>query len=104
PFRLFDGLMTADWLPATVKRDFCRGLLGCQTEEQQLRARSAEIRAYFQSGSYESAHLPRMALEVSLIGLRLMLPGLQRHAVHTLVELGEPAHEVIEEFLLRAKN
>lgn len=102
PFRLFDRLMTADWLPAAVKRDFCRGLLGCQPEGGQLQSRSAEIRVYFQSDSYEPAHLPRMALEVASIGLRLLLPGLQRHAVRTLVEeLGEPAHEVIEEFLVR---
>jgi hypothetical protein len=43
-----------------------------------------------------------MELEVASIGLHLMLPGLQRHAVRALAEvLGEPAREVIKEFLLR---
>lgn len=105
PFHLFHGLMSADWLPVEVKRDFCRGLLGCQPEGKQLQARSAATWAYFQSERYEPAHQPRMVLEVGSIGLRLMLPGLQRHAVRALVDaVGEPAPEVIKEFLLRPER
>lgn len=105
PFHLFHGLMSADWLPLEVKREFCRGLLGCQPQEQRLQARSGQVRAYFQSKNYQPAHQPRMELEVGSIGLRLMLPGLQRHAVRALVDaVREPAQEVIKEFLLRPER
>ena len=41
PFRLFDGLMAADWITTDLKREFCRGLLGCSPESQKLHERRA---------------------------------------------------------------
>ncbi len=101
PFRLFHSLMSADWLVTEVKREFCRGLLGCSPQAERFRQRDAALREMLESTEDWWGRLPLLALEVARYGPQRMLPGLQRHAVLALVEhVGEPAREVIDEFLL----
>jgi hypothetical protein len=103
PFRLFDGLMSADWIPREVKREFCRGLLGCSPEEDRLREQSAAINDLIEADSAQMDHIPRM--ELAHIELRRKMPGLRRHAVLALVEgVGESALNAIREFLLRCAS
>ena len=105
PFRLFHALMAADWLSVEVKREFCRGLLGCSPQAERLQERDVALRTMLESGEDWWGRFPLLWLEVARYGLRLMLPGLRRHAVLALVEhVGEPAREVIEEFLLRSEK
>ncbi|MCY2987438.1 MAG: hypothetical protein NTY19_06175, partial [Planctomycetota bacterium] len=102
PFRLFDALMAADWLSREVKGEFCRGLLGCSPAADRLQERDTALRRLLESGEDWWGQFPLLWLEVARHGLRLMVSGLRRHAVVALVEhVGEPAREVIAEFLLR---
>lgn len=102
PFRLFDALMAADWLSREVKGEFCRGLLGCSPEADRLQERDTALRRLLESDEDWWGQFPLLWLEVARYGLRLMVSGLRRHAVVALVEhVGEPAREVIVEFLLR---
>jgi hypothetical protein len=102
PFRLFDALMAADWLSREVKGEFCRGLLGCSPEADRLQERDTALRRLLESDEDWWGQFPLLWLEVARYGLRLMVSGLRRHAVVALVEhVGEPAPEVIAEFLLR---
>ena len=50
PFRLFDGLMAADWAPGSVKREFCRGLLACPSEAQRLEERTEALHTSIHAG------------------------------------------------------
>jgi hypothetical protein len=105
PYRLFHALMKADWLSAGLKREFCRGLLGCSPYYERLRERSANLIASVRSDPDRFDEFPQMWLEVAQIGLDIRVPGLRRHAVLALVDaLGEPPLEVIYEFLLRREG
>jgi hypothetical protein len=105
PYRLFQALLKANWLPATVKRELCRGLLGCSPYYERLRERNANLIASIRSDPDRLIEIPRILLEVTQIGLDIRLPGLRRHAVVGLVDaVGEPPLEVIDEFLLRRKG
>jgi hypothetical protein len=102
PFRLFHALMAADWLSVEVKREFCRGLLGCSPQAERLQERDAALQKMLESGEDWWGRFPLLWLEVARYGPRVMLSGLRRHAVLSLVEhIGEQAVEVIGEFLLR---
>jgi len=102
PFRLFDALLKADWIPRDVKQEFCRGLLACRAEAERLENQRETLRACRDVDDEEFFQIPRMYRELGDLELRGQLPGLQRHAVRALVEeIGEPAPDVIREFLLR---
>jgi hypothetical protein len=102
PFRLFDALLKADWIPRDVKQEFCRGLLACQAQEERLQKQRETLRACFEVDDDQFFQMPRMYRELGDLDLRGRWPGLQRHAVRALVEeIGEPAPDVIREFLLR---
>jgi hypothetical protein len=105
PYRLFHALMKAAWLPTGLKREFCRGLLGCSPYYERLREWSANLIASIRSDPDRFFEFPRIWLEVAQIGLDIRVPGLRRHAVTALVDaVGEPPLEVIHEFLLRRKG
>jgi hypothetical protein len=94
--------MAAGWLSREVKGEFCRGLLGCSPQADRLRERDTALRTRLESGDDWWGQFPLLWREVARYGLRLMVSGLRRHAVLALVEhIGEPAREVIAEFLLR---
>jgi hypothetical protein len=102
PFRLFEKVMAADWLTIGLKREFCRGLLGCDPESEHLLRRFKAVRASFQAGDDLAFKIPRAWLDLSWTGIGGTLPTLKRHAVFALVEnVGEPLPEVIHEFFLR---
>jgi hypothetical protein len=102
PFRLFDALMKADWIPRDVKQEFCRGLLACLAQAERLQKQRETLRACFEADEEPFFRIPRMYRELGDLEVRRLLPGLQRHAVRALVEeIGEPAPDVIREFLLR---
>jgi hypothetical protein len=102
PFRLFDGLMAADWIPKGVKRQFCRGLLACPLEAQELKERAGALHASIHADPEGVLRYPMMWLELMGLELRRWLPGLQRHAVRALAEdVGEPLRDVLAEFFLR---
>ena len=102
PFRLFDALMKADWIPRNVKQEFCRGLLACRAEAERLQKQRETLRACLEADEEPFFQIPRMYRELGDLELRGQLPGLQRHAVRALVEeIGEPVPDVIREFLLR---
>jgi hypothetical protein len=102
PFRLFDALMAAEWLSREVKGEFCRGLLGCSPQADRLQEQDTALCRQLESGEDWWSQVPLLWFEVARFGLRLMVPGLRRHAVVALAEhVGEPAREVIAEFLLR---
>jgi hypothetical protein len=102
PFRLFDALMKADWIPRDVKQEFCRGLLACRAEAERLEKQREALRACLKDNDDQFLQTPRMYRELRDLEMRGLLPGLQRHAVRALVEeIGEPASDVIREFLLR---
>jgi hypothetical protein len=103
PFRLFESLITADWITAAVKREFCRGLLECRPETQRLKDRADAIRKSFPSNLEQIQQIPRVWRDISVQGLECKLPVLKRHAVYALVEnIGEPLPAVIDEFFLRS--
>jgi hypothetical protein len=102
PFRLFDGLMVADWIPGSVKREFCRGLLACPPEAQRLKERAEALHTSIHADPESVLRYPRMWLELIGTDLGRWLPGLQRHAVRALAEdVGEPLRDVLAEFFLR---
>jgi hypothetical protein len=102
PFRLFDALMTADWLPLRVRREFCRGILQCDREMNLLRQWRESLRASFVAEPEQQHLLPRAWADILDSGVGWRLPNLGRHAVYALAEsLGEPAPAVIHEFFLR---
>jgi hypothetical protein len=102
PFRLFNDLMAADWIPREVKREFCRGLLGCPPEAQRLKGRAESLHASIHADPERVLQYPMMWLELIRIDLRRSIPGLQRHAVRALAEVvGEPLRDVLAEFFLR---
>jgi hypothetical protein len=102
PYRLFHSLMTADWLPTEVKREFCRGLLGCSPYDEQFREWSANLIASIRRNPDKLYECPRMWVELAQFGIDIRNPGLRRHAVVALVTaVGEPPLEVIGEFLPR---
>jgi hypothetical protein len=101
-FRLFDGLMSADWLAPDVKREFCRGVLGCTSEVQRIHEQLAAFNAIVASRSEQNVRFPRAANYLGETGIGDYLPTLKRHAVFALVEnVGEPLPEVIAEFFLK---
>ena len=102
PFRLFHALMAAEWLSREVKREFCRGLLGCSPQAERLGERAVALQKMLESGEDWWGKFPLFWMDVAQYGLRAMVAGLQRHAVFALADpVGEPALAVIEEFLLR---
>ena len=102
PFRLFDGLMAADWINTDVKREFCRGLLGCAPEAARLRQRRTALRSAADSDKEVFFRTPRTWFVLSDSGISGRLPTLRRHAVFALVEnLGEPLLDVVDEFFLK---
>ena len=102
PFRLFDGLMAADWIPGEVKREFCRGLLLCPPEAQRLKERAEALHAAIHADPECVLRYPMVWLELIGPDLGRWLPGLQRHAVRALAEdVGEPLRDVLAEFFLR---
>jgi len=102
PFRLFNDLMAAEWIAPAVKREFCRGLLACSPEAERLRERVESLVAAVRADPDRMLQTPITWLDLCRGGLRLMLPGLQRHAVRALAEdVGEPLRDVLAEFFLR---
>jgi hypothetical protein len=102
PFHLFHDLMAADWIVPAVKREFCRGLLACPPEADRLFERGESLVASIRTDADFFVQAPLALLDLCRGGLRLMLPGLQRHAVRALVEhAGEPLRDVLAEFFLR---
>jgi hypothetical protein len=102
PFRLFNDLMATDWIPAGMKREFCRGLLACPPEAQRLKERVEALHASIHADPERVHRYPMMWLELIRLDLRRWLPGLQRHAVRALAEdVGEPLRDVLAEFFLR---
>ena len=95
PFRLFDALRKADWIPRYAKQGFCRGPLACKAEADRLQNQLETLRASFEADEEPFFQIPRMYRELRDLDLRRLLPGLQRHAVRALVEeIGEPAPDV----------
>ena len=102
PFHLFDALMAADWLPNEVKEEFCLGLLGCSSPQERLQERAAAVLQSLKADLKRITLLPTVLLNVASLGLRIRVPGLQRHAVRALVEvLGRSFQDVVQEFFLR---
>jgi hypothetical protein len=102
PFRLFNGLMAADWITTDVKREFCRGLLGCSPEAQQLREHRAVLWSAMKADDEVFFRTPKVWLDLSDSGIGSRIPTLKRHAVFALVEnLGEPLLDVVDEFFLK---
>jgi hypothetical protein len=102
PFRVLNELMAADWLSRELKREFCRGLLGCSPEAPRLRERGEALDASIKADLDRLWEYPMIWQDLALLDLRTRLPVLQRHAVRALVEdIGEPLGEVLAEFYLR---
>ena len=102
PFRLFNDLMAAEWIAPAVKREFCRGLLACSPEAERLREHGDSLLAFVRASADRIIQTPITLLELCSGGIRLLPPGLQRHAVRALAEdVGEPLRDVLAEFLLR---
>jgi hypothetical protein len=101
PFRLFDDLMSSDWIPAEVRREFARGVLECSPEARRIQEAGAAANAAFHLHD-DNVTIPRFYLELRAGGVGRFHPGLKRHAVLALVEnLGEPLRDVIAEFYLK---
>jgi hypothetical protein len=97
--RLFDGLMAAEWISADVKREFCRGLLGCAPEVERFAAHRAAIRATLFDDDEPLPTIPPSRANLRFLGPGWDLPSLQRNAVYALVEnLGDPLDAVLDEF------
>lgn len=102
PFPLFKELMAAEWIAPAVKREFCRELLACSPEAERLQERIQSLLAALRANPDRISQTPMTWLELCRGGLRVMLPGLQRHAVRALAEdVGEPLRDVLAEFFLR---
>jgi hypothetical protein len=102
PFRLFSGLMAAEWLATDLKREFCRGLLGCDPETQRLRERRAALRSAMDADRELFFRTPKVLSSLNDWGIGNRLPVLTRHAVFALVEnVGEPLLDVVGEFFLK---
>jgi hypothetical protein len=102
PFRLFNDLMATDWLPRDVKREFCRGLLGCSPEALRLKERTLALRASIDAAPERFLEYPMIWQDLIRIGLGQRVPVLKRHAVRALAEdVGEPLGDVLAEFHLR---
>jgi hypothetical protein len=102
PFRLLNELMATDWLTRGVKREFCRGLLGCSPEALRLKERAKALDSSIKADFDRLWEYPMIWQDLTLLDLRTRIPVLQRHAVRALVEdLGEPLGEVLAEFFLR---
>jgi hypothetical protein len=102
PFRLFNDLMAADWMSADLKREFCRGLLGCAPEAERFRERRTSLRAAMDADDGVIFRTPTVWLDLFDSGIGGRLPTLKRHAVFALVEnLGEPLLDVVDEFFLK---
>jgi len=103
PFRIFEKLMAADWLTSEVKREFCRGLLGCRPDAQWLEERCIAVRESFYKDLDQVLQIPHVLLNLGNLGVGLKLGTLKRHAVYALVEnIGEPLQDVIDQFFLRS--
>ena len=101
PFRLFDDLIAVEWLPQEIRREFCRGVLGCPPQTLRLKQRYLALRTAIKADIEEMSRIPRFT-SIPMAGARARLPVLQRHAVRALAdELGEPLPDVIKEFFLR---
>ena len=102
PFRLFDSLMAADWITSELKREFCRGLLGCHAESQRLHERRAALKLALDADREKLIHSPKVWRDLTDWGIGSRLPVLTRHAVFALVEnVGEPLLDVVGEFFLK---
>jgi hypothetical protein len=102
PFRLLNELMATDWLTREVKREFCRGLLGCSPEALRLKERGKALDASIKADFDRRWEYPMIWEELAFLDLRTRIPVLQRHAVRALVEdVGEPLGVVLAEFFLR---
>jgi hypothetical protein len=102
PFRLFNGLMAADWIAVDVKREFCRGLLGCDPEGKRLREHRALLKATMDADAQVFVRWPKAWHGLTDSGVGDHLPTLRRHAVFALVEtVGEPLLDVVDEFFLK---
>jgi hypothetical protein len=105
PFRLFHNLMAVDWIAKDVKRELCRGLLGCRREAERLHERSAAVIAAWKTDFEHKLKIPYIYLSLRNLGVDCRLPTLKRHAVYDLVEvMGEPLRDVIDEFFLKGKR
>jgi hypothetical protein len=102
PFRLFSGLMAADWISSDLKREFCRGLLGCAPEAKRLREHRAALRSAMEADVQVFFRTPKAWLDLMDSGIASRIPTLKRHAVFALVEnLGEPLLDIVDEFFLK---
>ena len=102
PFRLFEGLVTADWISLDLKREFCRGLLGCHAEAQRLRERRKALKSAMDADCEVFFKTPRAWCDLTDWGIASRLPTLKRHAIFALVEnFGEPVLEIVSEFFLK---
>jgi hypothetical protein len=102
PFRLFNDLMAAEWIPREMRQEFCRGLMACSPEDQRFKERAAALQASINEDPECVFQYPLMWLELIRLDLRRWIPGLQRHAVRALAEdVGEPLRDVLAEFFLR---
>ena len=102
PFRLFEGLMAADWIATDLKQEFCRGLMGCNPEAQRLHERRAALQSAMDADREVFFRTPKAWCDLTDSGIGSRLPTLKRHAVFALVEnVGEPLPDVIREFFLK---
>ncbi len=102
PFRLFSGLMAADWITTDLKQEFCRGLLGCSPESQRLHERRAALKLAMDADREKFFQTPKSWRELTDSGIGSRLPVLGRHAVFALVEnVGEPLLDIVGEFYLK---
>jgi hypothetical protein len=103
PFRLLNDLMAAGWISREVKREFCRGLMACEPEDQKFKKHAKSLQVSIDQDPEKRYQLPQMWLELIRLDLRRWIPGLQRHAVRALAEdVGEPLRDVLAEFFLRS--
>jgi hypothetical protein len=102
PFRLFNELMAVDWLSRELKREFCRGLLGCSPEAPRLTEWGKLLDTSIKADLDRLWEYPMIWQDLALLDLRTRIPVLQRHAVRALVEdIGEALADVLAEFFLR---
>ncbi|HVC95870.1 MAG TPA: hypothetical protein VND64_19425 [Pirellulales bacterium] len=98
-FHLFEALMAADWLTTEVKRQVCRGLLGCEREVLRLEEDAKKVLAEFSIGTNTEYPFPRVRLDVAQFPIGARMPGLRRCAVRSLATVcGEPVEQVLDEF------
>jgi hypothetical protein len=103
PFRLFDDLMASDGITASLKREFCRGVLEWPPEIRRLREHREATRVFLLANLDRLLEIPRAWADIGDRGIGWRFPMLKRHAVYALVEsAGEPLRDVIDEFLLKS--